>query len=159
MTNKQTMQAFINQVKEKGNNSTKSIFFEGNIVYSYGYHYPLGYSYGYHYPLGILINNTLVVNGESYSNSTSKHRNDLLSSFGYGDYIDAPTEAMQELRKENIKEFKELAIAYHNDLINKAMKKLERARTDNSKEFYKREIEESEQQIGLITNLKGATND
>jgi hypothetical protein len=42
MTNTETMKAFINGGKESGHNSTGSIFFEKNIVYSYGYHFPLG---------------------------------------------------------------------------------------------------------------------
>ena len=40
MTNKQIVQAFVSGAT-KGKNSLKSIFIEGDTLYSYGYHFPL----------------------------------------------------------------------------------------------------------------------
>ena len=41
-----------------------NIFFEGNKIYSYGYHYCLG---------EFINNDTILINNKGYSNSTSKH--------------------------------------------------------------------------------------
>jgi hypothetical protein len=45
-----------------------NIFFEGNKIYSYGYHYLLG---------EFISPNTILINNKGYSNSTSKHINIL----------------------------------------------------------------------------------
>jgi hypothetical protein len=40
MTNKQIVKAFVSG-ETKGKNSLKSMFIEGDTLYSYGYHFPL----------------------------------------------------------------------------------------------------------------------
>ena len=41
-TNTDTIHTFAQQTQYEGRNSTNTIFFEGNKIYSYGYHYLLG---------------------------------------------------------------------------------------------------------------------
>jgi hypothetical protein len=48
-----------------------NIFFEGNKIYSYGYHYLLG---------EFISPNTILINNKGYSNSTAKHINILMQA-------------------------------------------------------------------------------
>jgi len=62
-TNTELVHIFANQLQGFGNGS--NLFFEGNRIYSYGYHYLLA---------EFLDNNTILINNKSYSRSTDKHR-------------------------------------------------------------------------------------
>ena len=42
-TNEGVIKAWLNCEAEAGRNASESIFFEGNTIYSYGYHFPLAY--------------------------------------------------------------------------------------------------------------------
>lgn len=63
-TNTDTIHAFAQQTQYEGRNSTNTIFFQGNKIYSYGYHYLLG---------EFLDPNTILINDKGYSNTTAKH--------------------------------------------------------------------------------------
>jgi hypothetical protein len=63
-TNTETIHTFAQQTQYEGRNAGNSIFFEGNKIYSYGYHYLLG---------EFLDSNTILINDKGYSNTTSKH--------------------------------------------------------------------------------------
>ena len=58
----QVCHAFNLQNQQRGRAGT--IFFEGNKIYSYGYHYLLG---------EFIDNETILINDKGYSNSTAKH--------------------------------------------------------------------------------------
>ena len=58
----QVCHAFNLQNQERGR--AGNIFFEGNKIYSYGYHYLLG---------EFIDNETILINDKGYSNSTAKH--------------------------------------------------------------------------------------
>jgi len=47
-----------------------NVFFDGDTLYSYGYHFPLA-----HRAIGYDGGEAILLNGRSYSNSTSKHQN------------------------------------------------------------------------------------
>jgi len=55
---------FAQQTQKEGRNQTQSIFFNDNKLYSYGYHYLL---------CEFLDNETVLINNEGYSVTTSKH--------------------------------------------------------------------------------------
>ena len=55
---------FAQQTTKRGRTSNNNIFFEGDKIYSYGYHYELG---------RFLDDKTILINDEGYSNSTAKH--------------------------------------------------------------------------------------
>ena len=63
-TNTDTIHTFAQQTQYEGRNSTNTIFFEGNKIYSYGYHYLLG---------EFLDRNTILINDTGYSMTTSQH--------------------------------------------------------------------------------------
>jgi hypothetical protein len=61
-TNQEIAHVFCQQSQNNGRSN--SMFFEGNKIYSYGYHYLLG---------EFIDRNTIVINDEGYSQTTSKH--------------------------------------------------------------------------------------
>ena len=63
-SNAEAIHFFANDVQESGRNSTHSIFFNKDKIYSYGYHYLLGQN---------LKGGAIIINDRGYSNSTSKH--------------------------------------------------------------------------------------
>lgn len=65
MTNKETIVAFLRGAKS-GRNSNYTIFIEGDTIYSYGYHFPLGVR---------LTPKKILVNPKKYSVTTSRHTN------------------------------------------------------------------------------------
>jgi archaellum component FlaF (FlaF/FlaG flagellin family) len=65
MTNQQTITKFVNGATT-GNNSNRSLFIEGDTIYSYGYHFPLARRNS---------DGTFWVNPNKYSVTTSKQQN------------------------------------------------------------------------------------
>jgi len=63
-TNSECVHTFAQRTQDNGRTSNKNIFFEGDSIYSYGYHYELG---------RFLDDKTILINDEGYSNSTAKH--------------------------------------------------------------------------------------
>ena len=63
-SNYDCVHTFAQQTHPEGRNQSRSTFFEGNKIYSYGYHYELG---------RFLDDKTILINDEGYSNSTAKH--------------------------------------------------------------------------------------
>jgi hypothetical protein len=55
---------FAQQTQNNGRTSNSNIFFEGNKIYSYGYHYLLG---------EFIDKNTILINDKGYSHSTNRH--------------------------------------------------------------------------------------
>ena len=63
-SNTDCVHTFAQRTQNNGRTSNNNIFFEGDKIYSYGYHYELG---------RFLDDNTILINDEGYSNSTAKH--------------------------------------------------------------------------------------
>jgi hypothetical protein len=63
-SNYEAIHTFAQRTHPEGRNQSRSVFFEGDKIYSYGYHYLLG---------EFLDANTILINDKGYSNSTSKH--------------------------------------------------------------------------------------
>jgi len=63
-TNSEIFHVFNEQRQEIGRTSNRNIYFENNKIYSYGYHYLLG---------EFIDENTIVINNNGYSHTTSKH--------------------------------------------------------------------------------------
>ncbi len=64
MTNQQIINKFVNGATT-GNNSNRSLFIEGDTIYSYGKHFPLARRNA---------DGTFWVNPDKYSVTTSKHQ-------------------------------------------------------------------------------------
>ena len=63
-SNTDCVHTFAQRTQNNGRTSNNNIFFEGDSIYSYGYHYELG---------RFLDDKTILINDEGYSNSTAKH--------------------------------------------------------------------------------------
>jgi len=63
-TNSECVHTFAQRTQNNGRTPNRSIFFEGDKIYSYGYHYELG---------RFLDDKTILINDEGYSVSTGKH--------------------------------------------------------------------------------------
>ena len=61
----EVIHVFAQQTQSEGRNSTRSIYFEGKKIYSYGYHYLLGEF--------INKGKAIIINDKGYSVTTSKH--------------------------------------------------------------------------------------
>lgn len=62
--NIECVHTFAQRTQNNGRTSNNNIFFKGDSIYSYGYHYELG---------RFLDDKTILINDEGYSNTTSKH--------------------------------------------------------------------------------------
>ena len=74
MTNQEVITQYCEYIcgyntKAKGHNSTWSIFYEKDIIYSYGYHWPMAWYQGAR---------DIIVNSSKYSVTTSKHMSMLM---------------------------------------------------------------------------------
>lgn len=63
-TNSECIHTFAQRTQNNGRNSNNNIFFEGDRIYSYGYHYELG---------RFLDDKTILINDKGYSPTTGKH--------------------------------------------------------------------------------------
>lgn len=76
-TNNEVMKAFVNGEKYPHANFQRNVFFEDNVLYSYGHHFPIAIR---------LQDNSFLVNGDRYSATTSKHQwtiqNELRNTIG-----------------------------------------------------------------------------
>jgi len=64
-TNSDLVHVFNQQNQERGRNNSDTLYFENNLIYSYGSHYLLGE----------IINNNdaIIINNKGYSNTTARH--------------------------------------------------------------------------------------
>ena len=69
--NDEVIHIFAQRNHTEGRNSTSSVYFRGNKIYSYGHHYLLG---------EFINDSTIIINDSGYSVSTSKHISTLLSA-------------------------------------------------------------------------------
>ena len=123
--NTKTCEVFAKQTQEKGKGS--HLFFEDNIIYSYGYHFPIACI--------MKKENIALFNSASYSVSTSKHKSYVLRALNYHKVLIVPCVVItdhnrEEAHKENIEYLKEE--------IKANIQKLKRSRT--YKIFHKENI-------------------
>jgi hypothetical protein len=141
MNNSQVGQKFADGAI-KGHSS--NMYIEGDTVYSYGYHFPIAVR---------LANGQYLFNCDTYSNSTARHKNHVLSVIDDDKLIRMPTNAIKQY-KWKLDDCKNIAIEYWKHERYVAGDKLTRARSEHMKEFYKREIIDAEVNISKINNLK-----
>jgi hypothetical protein len=79
---REAIHVFFSQEQEHGRNQGGTVFFAGNVLYSYGYHYPMAV---------IQKNDLVFINSEYYSQTTAKHQSYTRVSIPYWmDYIHLP---------------------------------------------------------------------
>mgnify|MGYP001024021645 CR=1 FL=1 len=82
--NRQLAHVWAQQTQAEGRNPSRSMFFEGNTIYSYGYHYAIATMYFKG------LEKLVLVNEYGYSNTTCKQRNDVLRAIKYTNFVYVP---------------------------------------------------------------------
>ena len=85
MKNSQVADAFRNGNEQA---KTEHLFIEGNVIYSYGYHFPIAIK---------LNNRTLLFNADGYSQTTAKHKGYVKRTFEGWTFISKNTHELREL--------------------------------------------------------------
>ena len=88
LTNEGTVQAFFSNTYENGyaqKRNDSNVFFEGNKLYSYGYHFPMA----------VLHEGFYFVNADSYSPTTGKHQSYVQRMCPKGVKIEIPFSALE----------------------------------------------------------------
>jgi len=71
------------------------------------------YSYGEHFPLSIkLIDSTILINSDNYSNTTATQRGDLSRALGFDSFKDLISNKHNNIKISDTKELKELVESY-----------------------------------------------
>lgn len=87
-TNQDVIKAYLNKSEEEGQSSTGNLFFEGDILYSYGYHFPLA----------IRVGSLYILNGDRYScTTTTKHQSPLFNLVDNAQRVEIPFSALQAM--------------------------------------------------------------
>ena len=82
--NQQLAHVWASQSQSSGRNASKTMFFQGNTIYSYGYHYAMAKIYQTNKGKIILVNE------HQYSNTTGKQRRDVINSIKGTEYLMVP---------------------------------------------------------------------
>ena len=99
MKNKQVCKDFVRGEISK----TKHLFTENKegvlILYSYGYHFPLSIK---------LLDNTILINGRGYSQTTSQHKGDLCRCLGFENFKGLEENKTNDILIFNTEQLKEI---------------------------------------------------
>lgn len=109
MQNKQVTQNFINGLTSK----TKHLFVESNtngvlILYSYGYHFPLCIK---------LLDDTILINKEGYSQSTARHKGLVSRDLGFSNFEDLEKNKTNDILLFTTEQLKQIL---RDDILNKS---------------------------------------
>lgn len=109
----QTIHVWAQQLQEEGRCS--NVFFENTKVL---------YSYGYHFPLAVFLDdNTVLINGSSYSVTTSKQQNYVRGAVRHKDIISAPTNIIKLVIDSADKKYiKRECAEYVNQVVSEKLK-------------------------------------
>ena len=110
-----------NQIQDSGKAS--NMFYERDIIYSYGYHFPIAKH---------IKKDVILFNSASYSVSTSKHQSYTRQAIPYGTTV-LTVPNLGRLSTSDISEHKE-NIKYYDSMLKHNMKKSFRAR--QNKKYY-----------------------
>lgn len=141
MNNSQLAHNWFYSVKEEQQGS--NIFYEKNIIYSYGYHFPIA----------IKLDKYVLFNSNSYSNTTSKHQNHVLNSIDDSTHkrIHLPLKSLRHIYVvENITQYVNFDSIEKE--FNSLTKKLAKAKKP---QLYINEIESIKYQLSLLKQAGG----
>lgn len=135
--NSELCHVFAQQTQDYGRNQGETLFFEGNVIYSYGHHYPLAK----------ITNGFCLVNSSRYSNTTAKQTSYLMRAVNEKILnVPNPKASTKEEHRKNLDSFVENVLTFEN--------KRQRARTEENKDFYemqaRKEVEQLTQYIELF---------
>lgn len=158
MTNEQTIQSFIEGKKDHGHNSTHSIYFDGDVLYSYGSHFPLAVRYTRDDGSQLYF-----VNEDRYSNTTTNHQSGTrwqLHQLGH-EVIELDTKSMKLIAdyvnydwgSTDIPTFKKTSVEYLQAEYKHALSKADRARKEHMRDIWLSDAGEKLNQINAIKSL------
>lgn len=79
--------AYLSGSYTDGTTGNRNLYFEGPVVYSYGYHFPMA----------VRTADLYIVNGDLYSSTTSNHQSLLFRSLENGERVQIPFSALHQL--------------------------------------------------------------
>lgn len=153
MTNLQVAEKWREQIKDEGH--SMNMFFEHDVIYSYGYHFPMAIM------TNILHEGKMIVvqNSYGYSNSTAKHLNYMRGQCYNDAVITVGTPLLKKLitpimfSELDMRAWQKEARTEIKARKQEQEKKLARARTERMKEFYSQDIEENNLQLEILKSL------
>ena len=120
---------YSNDKKQSGKNSSGNVFYKGDILYSYGYHYKLG----------AIVEGITFASDRGYSSTTNKHKHT------------AQWKAKITLPLLD-GDFSDIILACY-EIIKYSKDKLKRARIERTKNNYNREIVAQTNNIKILNEL------
>lgn len=90
--NKQLAHVWAQQSQDAGRSNNGNVFFHGPTIYSYGHHFPLAHFF---------TDNIVLINGDSYSNSTSKHQSYVRQAVNHKERIYLSTRVINSITFDN----------------------------------------------------------
>ena len=159
-TNQELFHVFASGTQEHGRSANGNVFFSGDVLYSYGTHFPIAVRY----------KGKMLLNADSYSVTTSKHQSYAASALRHFDCIYLPAlRAVAELvqRKQRAaaygKEARQVAMqdiarearSYVKGMareIKNAREKLSRARAEHMRHHWQGEITRHENAAQFVWN-------
>lgn len=130
MNNKQLAKRF---AEGATSGKASNMFIEGDTIYSYGYHFKIAQR--------LNTNDIVIVNSDSYSNSTSKHQGHVRGYLNYDYIIEAPGCRLQD------------AGDYLLAKIAEAELKMSRAILDYTRDYWQQRVSVYKNQLNLLRSL------
>lgn len=146
--NHECMHIFAQQTHDQGRTNNGNVFFTGDTIYSYGHHFPMAH---------FIDNNTVLVNNDSYSVSTSSHQSDLGGAICHHKRFFVSTEILkhflysQEFDKYFRGKLVDYALSESKDNINKASKRRKASLKDQDLSSARDELQEA---IDIFSHFK-----
>lgn len=149
MNNKQVAQNWREQTKDNGH--SLNMFFEQEVIYSYGYHFPMAYITKETYNGKTIV----LQNSDRYSNTTARHLHHMRMECIGDAIVEMPTDLLKQFIKcltypMLTQEVKNEVRSYLEKELGATEKKLVKARKDWSKEMYQRDIDNYREQIRAL---------
>jgi len=164
-TNQELFHVFASGTQEHGRSANGNVFFSGDVLYSYGTHFPLAVRY----------NGKMLLNADSYSVTTSKHQSYAANALRHFDCTWLPAlrvvaelvqrkkraaaygkgQAGKEARQVAMQDIAREARSYVKGMareIENARDKLSRARAEHMRNHWQREITRHENAAKFVWN-------
>lgn len=90
--NDSVISAYLCQSSADGRNGNESLYFKGDFLYSYGYHFPLAVRN---------FQGRYIINADKYSVTTSAHQNNLIGRIREGGKVEIPYSALGNISSDH----------------------------------------------------------
>lgn len=141
--NRQAAHVWAQQNQPSGRSSNGNLFFEGKTIYSYGYHFPIA---------SFITHDTVLVNSDSYSISTSKHQNYVAGAISHKNRLHVSTRVIKAFSNE--REFgPNTRLALSNDAIDTAKRWIEKAAKRKARKFAANDLVKAQSAIQAAEHI------